>query len=633
MALRSPPVTLSKGVQPLINRSGSHPLAAEAIPPSGSVSSSSSPARSPSLCKLPSTSPSGAWSKTDTSTWRSGSCRHQFRPFGSSSSSRRSVLATGAVQGWRIGSRVTWESDCCDCSPVSAYQKTGADMRIEAKKPMATLLRGPQLGEGNSSRRGTGLSRRGSDGAAELVSTCTSTPSASSVLVTSPTSSAAGESGAAEEDRQAAVSFVGTDNDNTDESDGKSSRGPVAAVLEQRSDEESADSSQVESGSSSPASSALSSSVSSSSSSSAPSPKSSPSGKKGHGSGRRVEEEGSGGEKGKGGEGEKGKIYIGGIPPMVTKEDVAEFFAQCGKVDRIILIKGHRRPEVNRGFCFLYFAEPGSVEAAARAVAELNGADFQGHKLRVVADDGHFLRERNAVTDHRLRTGDDTFVFRSDWHRKRHEAGLRLRELLKSTKAASDPRAVQKAFEEIDKPRLGDFALLVTYHARRGDKHSARSTFERMRSLRIPPNDFVYTSLINSYVMAGDMRNAMNCLEEMELEGVPPNAATYTVLIHGHARQKDAVSAELMFERMKRAKISPLVAAYQVLIDAFCKADDVERIEKAMAEMEAQGLDPNLTIYNNLLSTFSRLGKTDKCLDSFTKLKVFADPILVYEAS
>ncbi|GBG88078.1 hypothetical protein CBR_g46449 [Chara braunii] len=467
MALRSPPVTLSKAVQPLITRSGSHPLAAEAIPPSGPVSSSSSPARSSSsLCKLSSTStsPLGAWSKVDTSTWRSGSCRHQFRPFGSSSSARRSVLVPGAGQGRRIDGRVTWESDCCDCSHAATYLKIGADMRVEAKKPTATLRRGGKLGEGNSSRRGTGLSRKGSDSGAEPVFTCTSSPSASSLLLTSPTSSevdhkeagkgSAGESGEAEEDRRAAVSFVGIDNDKTDAE--KSSRGPIAAVLEQQrsEEEESADSSQVESGSSSRASSALSSSVSSSSSSSfsssAPSLKSFPAGKKGHGSGKRAEGEGSGGEKGEGGEGEKGKIYIGGIPPMVTKEDVAAYFAQCGKVDRIVIMKGHKKPEVNSGFCFLYFAEPRSVEAAARAVAELNGSDFQGHKLRVAAGDGHFLRERNAVTEPRLRAGDDSFVLRSDRHKNRHEAGLRFEELLKSTKAPPGPRAIQQAFEEID---------------------------------------------------------------------------------------------------------------------------------------------------------------------------------------
>jgi pentatricopeptide repeat protein len=89
-------------------------------------------------------------------------------------------------------------------------------------------------------------------------------------------------------------------------------------------------------------------------------------------------------------------------------------------------------------------------------------------------------------------------------------------------------------------PKRGDYALLVNYYGKKGDKHSARSMFERMRATGIDPNVHVYTNLVHAYAMAQDMRGATACVEEMEAEGVAPNPATHSVLISGFAKLGNA---------------------------------------------------------------------------------------------
>lgn len=49
-------------------------------------------------------------------------------------------------------------------------------------------------------------------------------------------------------------------------------------------------------------------------------------------------------------------------------------------------------------------------------------------------------------------------------------------------------------------PKRRDFCLLVGYYAKRGDKHSARATFESMRAVGIDPTSYAFTRLEKTLV-------------------------------------------------------------------------------------------------------------------------------------
>merc|ERR1719382_537729 len=72
-------------------------------------------------------------------------------------------------------------------------------------------------------------------------------------------------------------------------------------------------------------------------------------------------------------------IYVGNVDYSTTPEDLQEFFAGCGTVNRVtILCDKFRNP---KGFSYVEFAEPDAVE---NAVA-LSETDFKGRPLKVVA--------------------------------------------------------------------------------------------------------------------------------------------------------------------------------------------------------------------------------------------------------
>lgn len=103
-------------------------------------------------------------------------------------------------------------------------------------------------------------------------------------------------------------------------------------------------------------------------------------------------------------EGDPGKIFVGNLPYRVRREDVKEFFAQCGPVRDIIFIRSHDDPQKNKGFCFLFFGGP-DPNAAAIQAADLDGAEFFGKLLTVKIDDGRWERDRREQRERWVESG------------------------------------------------------------------------------------------------------------------------------------------------------------------------------------------------------------------------------------
>jgi cold-inducible RNA-binding protein len=73
------------------------------------------------------------------------------------------------------------------------------------------------------------------------------------------------------------------------------------------------------------------------------------------------------------------KLYIGNLPFDVTEDDLRNMLSECGPVNEIAVVmdKFTRKP---RGFAFATMNTP---EAAAAAIAALNGKDWKGRALTV----------------------------------------------------------------------------------------------------------------------------------------------------------------------------------------------------------------------------------------------------------
>lgn len=73
------------------------------------------------------------------------------------------------------------------------------------------------------------------------------------------------------------------------------------------------------------------------------------------------------------------KLYVGNLAYGVTQEDLAEFFAQAGTVEKAVVVTDKFSGQ-SRGFGFVEMAD---AEGAQKAVSTLNEAELKGRRLKV----------------------------------------------------------------------------------------------------------------------------------------------------------------------------------------------------------------------------------------------------------
>ncbi|MAD45321.1 MAG: RNA-binding protein [Oceanospirillaceae bacterium] len=72
-------------------------------------------------------------------------------------------------------------------------------------------------------------------------------------------------------------------------------------------------------------------------------------------------------------------IYVGNLPFSMTRDELAQLFAEHGKVDRATVVTD-RETQRSKGFGFVEMADEG---AAGQAVQAINGQEVNGRALRV----------------------------------------------------------------------------------------------------------------------------------------------------------------------------------------------------------------------------------------------------------
>ena len=73
------------------------------------------------------------------------------------------------------------------------------------------------------------------------------------------------------------------------------------------------------------------------------------------------------------------KLYVGNLAYAVTQEDLAELFAQAGKVESAVVVTDKFSGQ-SRGFGFVEMAEAAD---AATAISTLNDTDLKGRRIKI----------------------------------------------------------------------------------------------------------------------------------------------------------------------------------------------------------------------------------------------------------
>ena len=73
------------------------------------------------------------------------------------------------------------------------------------------------------------------------------------------------------------------------------------------------------------------------------------------------------------------KVYVGNLPYNVDSDKPKELFAAHGEVTEAVVISD-RNTGRSKGFGFVTFADD---DGAKKAIAEMNGKEFDGRELKV----------------------------------------------------------------------------------------------------------------------------------------------------------------------------------------------------------------------------------------------------------
>ncbi|MDH5186628.1 MAG: RNA recognition motif domain-containing protein [bacterium] len=85
------------------------------------------------------------------------------------------------------------------------------------------------------------------------------------------------------------------------------------------------------------------------------------------------------------------KVYVGSLPFSATETQLSEMFAKYGKVNSVNIVTD-KYTNRSRGFAFV---EMETEEAAQKAIAELNGSQFEGRTIIVNPARPQERRERS----------------------------------------------------------------------------------------------------------------------------------------------------------------------------------------------------------------------------------------------
>ena len=134
------------------------------------------------------------------------------------------------------------------------------------------------------------------------------------------------------------------------------------------------------------------------------------------------------------------KLYVGNLAYAVTQEDLAELFAQAGKVESAVVVSDKFSGQ-SRGFGFVEMAEAAD---AATAISTLNDTDLKGRRIKIDearastggprGGGGGGRRRRSSSRRRRWRRRS-----RGRWRRRQSQPLVTLRDSIESNRIAARP--------------------------------------------------------------------------------------------------------------------------------------------------------------------------------------------------
>lgn len=173
-------------------------------------------------------------------------------------------------------------------------------------------------------------------------------------------------------------------------------------------------------------------------------------------------------------------------------------------------------------------------------------------------------------------------------------------------------QVVAEMKEEGIAPSLVTFTSLMFWHSQITKLAGVRRMWQQMQEAGCKPNEYIYSSYIDSLVKNGCHEEAMTVFQEMQDAGCRPNIFTFSVMIQSLVESLQLEAAEELYERMTKLQFTPNSATYSNLVKAHAKGPDMEKVIYFYREMMDAGLTPSHSLRSLLSAALTAQGRANE---------------------
>ncbi|KAG2206555.1 hypothetical protein INT47_008572 [Mucor saturninus] len=168
------------------------------------------------------------------------------------------------------------------------------------------------------------------------------------------------------------------------------------------------------------------------------------------------------------------------------------------------------------------------------------------------------------------------------------------------------------------------FGTLIDMYAKKGELAAARKLLDDMKTHKITPSPYIFSSFIECFIVLNDHDSAMDILKLLKKQasrGLPPAREAYNLMCKGLVEGKYIREAIMLLEVMNKEQMGLEARSFNPLMSYYAKRGDPEGAHKVASMMTQAGVKPSSHSYTILMNAYAKAGDIEGAENIFQILK------------
>lgn len=173
-------------------------------------------------------------------------------------------------------------------------------------------------------------------------------------------------------------------------------------------------------------------------------------------------------------------------------------------------------------------------------------------------------------------------------------------------------------------PNEFHYSSLLNSYSADGNYKKAEALVQDMKSAGLVVNKVILTTLLKVYVRGGLFDKSRELLAELELSGHAKDEMSYCLLMDGLAKAGRTDEAKSVFDEMMGKSVKSDGYAHCIMISAFCRCGLLQEAKLLAKDFEAKFNRYDLVILNTMLCAYCRAGEMESVMQTLKRMDELA---------